>query len=474
METILIVDDDRDVQFILSTILKDAGYEIFTASDGDRALREVQRRTPNLVLLDIRLPGMNGMKILEEMRKKDKDLIIIMLTAYSDVKGAVRAMQLGAFDYITKPFENEELILIIKKALQNSYLSKEVENLRRRLGDKKPIEEIMGESPQIKHVLKQVEIIAPTNMTVVIQGASGTGKELVAQLIHQKGLRKAQPFVAIDCGAIPETLVESELFGYERGAFTGAEERRKGKFEQANSGTLLLDEITNLSDAVQMKLLRVIQERRLQHLGGKRDISIDVRIIVASNVNLSEAVRAGKFRDDLYHRLNEFQIELPLLCERKEDIPILAKYFLDVANSEFNKKVNGISSEAMKFLLNYLWPGNVRELRNIIRRAALLAESDSIELGNFSPDNLKLYGEKMDVPQPLDKSRPFYFEEILSGNKGRDKGVSFEEITQEFEKDLIKKALEEAGGNKLKSAEILKMNKKTLYRKIKSLNISYP
>ena len=453
VERILVVDDDKDLRFNLSSILKDEGYNVLAVEDGREALKAVQRNCPNLVLLDIRLPGMDGMKILEKLKRIYKDLIIIMLTAYSDVKDAVKAMKLGAFDYVTKPFDNVELILIVKNSLQTQYLSREIEELRRKLGEKKPIEETMGDSPQIKQVLKQVEIIARTDMTVIIQGASGTGKELIAQLIYQKSLRKDKPFVAIDCGAIPETLVESELFGYERGAFTGAEDRREGKFEQANSGTLLLDEITNLSEAVQMKLLRVIQERRLQHLGGKRDISIDVRIIVASNVNLSEAVRAGKFRDDLYHRLNEFQIELPKLTERKDDIPILAKYFLDEANSEFNKKVNGISPEAMKFLLNYPWPGNVRELRNIIRRAVLLAESDSIEPGNFSPDNLKLYGEKMDVTQPLDK------------------GVSFEEITKEVEKDLIKRALERSGGNKIKAAEILKMNKKTLYRKIKALQL---
>lgn len=453
MERILVVDDDKDLRFNLSSILKDEGYDVLAVEDGREALKAVQNNSPNLVLLDIRLPCMDGMEILEKMRKKDKDLMIIMLTAYSDVKDAVRAMKLGAFDYVTKPFDNEELILIIKNSLHTQYLSRGVEELRRKLGEKKPIEERMGESPQIKQVLKQVEIIAPTNMTVIIQGASGTGKELIAQLIYQKSLRKDKPFVAIDCGAIPEPLVESELFGYERGAFTGANDRREGKFEQANSGTLLLDEMTNLSDAVQMKLLRVIQERSLQHLGGKRDISIDVRIIAASNVNLSEAVRAGKFRNDLYHRLNEFQIELPKLTERKEDIPIMAKYFLDEANSEFNKKVNGISPEAMKFLLNYPWPGNVRELRNIIRRAVLLAGSDSIEPGNFSPDNLKLYGEKMDVTQLLDK------------------GVSFEEITKEVEKDLIEKALECSGGNKIKTAEVLKMNKKTLYRKIKALQL---
>ncbi len=455
VEKILIVDDDKDLRLNLSSILKDEGYDVFAVEDGREALKAVQRNSPNLALLDIRLPEMDGMKILEKMKELNHNLAIIMLTAVTDVKDAVKAMKLGAVDYVTKPFDNEELLLIIKRALQTQYLSREVEELRKKLREKKPIEEIMGESPQIKQILKQVETIAPTNMTVIIQGASGTGKELIAQLIHQKSLRKDKPFVAIDCGAIPETLVESELFGYERGAFTGAETRKEGKFEQANEGTLLLDEIANLTDAVQMKLLRVIQERRLQHLGGKRDISIDVRIIVASNVNLSEAVRAGKFRNDLYHRLNEFQIELPKLTERKEDIPILAKYFLDEADSEFNKKVNGISSEAMNFLLNYSWSGNVRELRNVIRRAVLLAESGSIELGNFPPDNLKLYGDrrKTDVTQSLDK------------------GVSFEEITKETEKDLIKRALERSGGNKIKAAEILKMNKKTLYRKIKALQL---
>jgi len=456
VKKILIVDDDKDLRFNLSNILKDEGYDVLAVEDGKEALKAVQNNPPILVLLDIRLPEMDGMKILEKMKELNHNLAIIMLTAVTDVKDAVKAMRLGAYDYITKPFDNEELILTIKKALSTQYLSREVESLRRRLGERLAIEEVMGESPQIKQVLKQVETIAPTNMTVIIQGASGTGKELIAQLIYQKSLRKDKPFVAIDCGAIPETLVESELFGYERGAFTGAETRKEGKFEQANEGTLLLDEIANLTDAVQMKLLRVIQERRLQHLGGKRDIRIDVRIIVASNVNLSEAARAGKFRNDLYHRLNEFQIELPKLTERKEDIPILAKYFLDEADSEFNKKVNGISSEAMKFLLNYSWPGNVRELRNIIKRAVLLVESDSIELGNFPPDNLKLYGDrrKTDVTQSLDK------------------GVSFEEITKETEKDLIKRALERSGGNKIKAAEILKMNKKTLYRKIKKLGLS--
>jgi DNA-binding NtrC family response regulator len=453
VERILVIDDDKDIRFNLSSILKDEGYDVLAVEDGREALKTVQNNSPNLVLLDIRLPSMNGMEILEKLKRIDKDLLIIMLTAYVEVKDAVKAMKLGAFDYVTKPFDNEELILIIKKALQTQYLSREVAELRKKLGEKKPIEEIMGESPQIKQVLKQVEIIAPTNMTVIIQGESGTGKELIAQLIHQKSLHKDKPFVAIDCGAIPETLVESELFGYEKGAFTGAEERREGKFEQANSGTLLLDEITNLTDGIQMKLLRVLQERRLQHLGGKKDISIDVRIIVTSNVNLSEQVRKGRFRDDLYHRLNEFQIELPRLAERKEDIPILAKYFLEEANSGFNKEIRGFSPEVMKFFLEFPWPGNVRELKNVARRAVLLAESDTIEFGNLSLNQTMSASEAINPMKPLDK------------------GVSFEEITQEFQKDLIKRALDATGGNKIKAAKILKIDRKTLYRKMKSLGL---
>jgi len=360
VEKILIVDDDRDIRFSLSHILKETGYDVIDARDGREALKILRGNCPDLVLLDMRLPGMDGIEILEKAKKIDKDLIVIMLTAYSDVKDTVKAMRLGAYDYITKPFDNEELILIIKKALSTQDLSREVKNLRRKLGEKLAIEEVMGESPQIKQVLKQVEIIAPKNMTVIIQGESGTGKEIITQLIHQKSLRKDKPFVAIDCGAIPETLIESELFGYEKGAFTGADDRKEGKFEQSNNGTLFLDEITNLTDAMQMKLLRVIQERNLQRLGGKRDIRIDIRILAATNTKLYEVVQAGKFREDLFHRLNEFHIYLPPLCERKEDIPFLTKRFLDEANQEYNKTVKKVSGEAMKILLNYRWPGNVR------------------------------------------------------------------------------------------------------------------
>ena len=462
METILIVDDDKDVQFTISNILKHAGYETIIAGDGNRALREIRKRSPDLALLDIRLPGMDGIKILEEMKRIDKDLTIVMVTAYGDIKNVVNAMKLGAYDYITKPFDNEELLLVVKKALQTRYLNKEVEILRRKLGERMATG-IIGESPQIKQVFKQVEIIATTNMTVIIQGESGTGKELIAHMIHQKSQRRDKPFIPIDCAAMPETLVESELFGYEKGAFTGAEERKEGKFEQASGGTLLLDEITNLSDAVQMKLLRVIQERRLQHLGGKRDISIDVRIIVATNINLSDAARNGKFREDLFHRLNEFQIDLPPLRERKEDFPILAKYFLDEGNNEFNKKIKGFSAEAINFLLNYQWPGNVREMRNIVRKAVLLTDSDCIELSHFSTNTHKPQNETGTTFNTL--RNEIDLAEIF------DRGISFEEINQEFVKNLIKKTLQHTGGNKKKTAEILKINRRMLYRKMKSLSL---
>ncbi|MBU2540703.1 MAG: sigma-54 dependent transcriptional regulator [Candidatus Omnitrophica bacterium] len=461
METILVIDDNKDLCFNLSTILKDEGYNVFAAEDGKGALKAIERNSPNLVLLDIRLPEMGGMEILEKAKKIDKDLIIIMLTAYADVKDAVRAMKLGAYDYITKPFDNEELILIIKRALQTQHLSKEVESLRKRLGEKTDIKEVMGESPQIKQVLKQVEIIAPTNMTVILQGESGTGKELIANMIHRNSLRKDKIFIAIDCGAIPETLVESELFGYEKGAFTGADDRKEGKFEQVNGGTLFLDEITNLPNSSQAKLLRVIQERKLQRLGGKKDIKVDVRIIVATNINLSEAVRTGELRDDLFHRINEFQISLPLLCERKDDIPVLAKFFLNEANCDLNKKIEGISSEAMRFLFDYHWPGNVRELKNTVRKAVLLCDDT-----NIGPAHISLN----DVSIPKNEGLS-----VFNLKRDLEEGSSLRKITKNatkrIEQEAIKQALVEAGGNKTKAAKILKIDRMSLYSKIREFQL---
>jgi DNA-binding NtrC family response regulator len=454
MEKILIIDDDRDFQFTISHVLKEEKYEVSATCYGKAALKAVKRDSPHLILLDIRLPDMNGMKVLEEIKKIDQNLGVVMITGFGEVNGAVKAMKLGALDYITKPFDNRELIFRVKKALEIQYLSREVEGLRKKLGEKIPVEEMMGESPTIRRILKQVEIVAPTDLTVILQGESGTGKELIAQMIHQESKRKNKPFIAIDCGAIPEALAESELFGYEKGAFTGSDEKKEGRFEQANEGALFLDEISNLSDAIQMKLLRVIQERKLQHLGGKKDIKIDVRIIVATNRDLCQEVRSGNFRNDLFQRLNEFLILLPALRQRKEDIPTLARYFLKEANHELRKNIRRFSPEAMKFLLDYHWPGNVREMKNLIRKAALLADSEEIAISHLSSMTMKPQDE-MDLPK------------IFNNNEE----LSFEEITRNFEKDLIRMALEKTGYNKTRAAKILKLHRKVLYRKMKSLGL---
>lgn len=462
MKTILIVDDDKDLRFNLTCILKDEGHEVIAVPDGKQALTALAKSAPDLVLLDMKLPGMDGVELLEEMKRKGSNLPVIMLTAYSDVKSAVKAMKSGAFDYITKPFDEEELVIIIEKALHMQDLSREVRSLKKKLGQMPAVEEVMGESPRIKQVLKHVDIVAATNMTVILQGESGTGKEVIARMIHEKSLRKDKPFIAIDCGAIPDTLVESELFGYEKGAFTGAEERKDGKFEQANGGTLFFDEVTNIPNSIQMKLLRAVQERKFQHLGGKIDISVDVRIIVATNINLSEAVKMGKFRDDLFHRLNEFHIDLPPLRERKEDLPVLIKYFLDEANRELGKKVGGSSGEAMRFLLDYYWPGNVRELKNVIRKAVLLADSKDITPACLSLNNGTHPAQSEPQPQaPM---------------PDLNESVSIREMkrraTKEIEEKMIKEAMIKAGGNKTKAARMLKIDRVTLYSKIKEFQIS--
>lgn len=460
METILIVDDERDMQFMLANILKEKGYEAITTEDGQSALKEVKKGTVNLVLLDIRLPGIDGMKVLEKIKDINKDLSVIMLTGYGDIRDSVRTMKLGAIDYLTKPFEAEELLLSIKKALQTQYLTREVEGLRKRLREKTAIEEFMGVSSQIKQILKQIDIIAPTNMTIILQGESGTGKELIANMIHQKSPRKDNPFIVIDSGAIPETLLESELFGYEKGAFSGADAQKEGMFEHANGGTLFLDEIANLPMGAQAKLLRAIQERRIQHLGGKRNIRVNARIIAATNTNLFESVKTGKFRDDLFHRLNEFVISLPPLRERKEDIPVLAMHFLNEVNQELNKNIKGFSAEAMKFLLNYHWPGNVRELMNVIKKVVLLADSHYIK-----PTDLVL----------LDDTTPF---KKINFQQDMEKGTPLRKIlkeaTEQIEQEAIKQALIKAGGNKTKAAKILKITRTTLYSKIKEFQINKP
>lgn len=465
MYTILIVDDDKDMQFNLKSILDNEGYKSFALENGKQAIKEVQSKSPNIILLDIRLPDMNGMKVLEKLKKTipEYEGSIIMLTAYGDIKDAIKAMKLGAFDYLTKPFDNEELIITIKKALHNQLLSKEVKTLKEQLHEKITSENLMGKSTQIKKVLKQVNLVAPTNMSVIIQGEGGTGKEVITNLIYRKSHRKDKPLISIDCGAIPDTLVESELFGYDRGAFTGADKTKEGKFELANDGTLFLDEITNLPADAQAKLLRAIEEKNITHIGGKKSIRVDIRIIAATNVDILDAVNQGKFREDLFHRLNQFKILLPSLQERKDDIPILAKIFLNEANKELKKNIKGFLPETLKSLLNYYWPGNIRELKNTIYRGVLLAESEYMV-----PENLIMDDLDENSKNHLQKTNNQYSQFKTSNPKN----ISFDKILKNVEKDLISEAIEQANGNVLHAAKILNMNVRTLYRKMEELKFS--
>ncbi|MDO9578432.1 MAG: sigma-54 dependent transcriptional regulator [Candidatus Cloacimonadales bacterium] len=463
MEKILVIDDNKNMQIILRNILSDEGYEIIIAGDGKAGLELVQDIQPDLVLLDIRLPQMNGMDVLRKIKENFPDMLVIMITAFGDIKTAVQAMKLGAYDYVTKPFVNEDLTLTIAKAFQTRNLSREVTFLRKKLKAKTEEQQITGESLQIKRVIKQVELIAPTDMSVIIQGKSGTGKEVIANMIHRKSHRKDMPFVPIDCGAIPDTLVESELFGYERGAFTGANSNKKGKFEMATGGTLFLDEITNLPAAAQAKLLRVLQEKNIHRIGSSQAVKVDVRIVVATNLDLIEAVNNGTFREDLFHRLNEFKLNLPQLSERKDDIPLLADEFRRKANEELCKKIRDFTPEAMKLLLSYPWPGNVRELKHVIKRAVLLEESDHI-----SQDVIKLEmtqnGQSTDSAELND-----YYRMIVQ------EGASLSDITSQMnnrmEKEIIKRVLVDVKYNKSKAARILNIDRNTLYTKIKNLEI---
>lgn len=450
MDKILIIEDNKDMRRILSHLIQEKGFQTIELQNGLEALETVEKKHPDLIILDIKLPGKNGMTILEELMKLDRHMAVIMLTAYGDIKSAVSAMKLGAFDYITKPFDNEELLLTINRALYTRRLSREVDSLRKQLGAKIP-DRIVGKSRELQDVLKQVHLVAPTNMTVLLQGESGTGKELMAQMIHFESPRSSQSFIAVDCGAIPESLIESHLFGHEKGAFTGALESKQGIFEQADGGTLFLDEIMNLTPSAQTKFLRVLEEKKLQHVGGRKMVDVDVRIIVSANMELDQAVDKGMFRDDLFHRINEFRIYLPLLRDRKGDILLLSRYFLNETLREFEKHIEGFTPEAEKILEEYSWPGNVREIRNVIRRAGLICEGLWIK-----PEHLSL---------PLGKTE----QEVLQ--RRQNERLPYENVMANVEADLIRKTLQQTGGNKSDAARILNMSRKTFYRHMKKLGL---
>lgn len=458
MPKVLVVDDEPDMRWFLSGILEAQGLEVITAEDGVVALERVRQEAPSAILLDLKMPNLGGMETLAEIKKIDPRVPIIILTAYGEISAAVSAMRLGAYDYITKPFQNDDVTLTIRRALEQQALLAEVETLRSQLDKSGSLRELMGPSQHVQQIIQQINLVARSPLTILLQGETGTGKELLARAIHRQSARHEKPFIAVDCGAIPETLIESELFGHEKGAFTGADRKKEGHFQLAEGGSLFLDEIINLPLSTQSKLLRVLQERQVQLLGGKRTHPVDVRIIAASNVPLEKEMQAGRFRQDLYYRLNEFTISLPPLRERPEDIPYLAKRFFEEAGMEFKRPVHGISEEATQLLLQHPWPGNVRELRNVIRQAVLMSP------GLMRPEHLPALGAK--DPGAASATEPGSVSAGLSLKEASNKAAA------EAERQAIRQVLQATRGNKSEAARLLRTDYKTLHLKMKRYEIS--
>jgi DNA-binding NtrC family response regulator len=447
---ILVIDDEKDIGWLFSKILKEEGYQVLISLSGIDGISTIQKEKPDLVILDLRLPGMDGIETLREIRRFDKDLLVIVLTGFETVQSAVEAMKLGAYDYLSKPVNIEKIKTTIKDAIRAQSMIKKAGNLRQKLNGKLNPNHIVGKSPQIQEVHDLVKRVATHDITVFLKGESGTGKELIARAIHNASERSNSPFVVIDCAILPDTLVESEIFGHEKGAFTGAHERKLGKFELAEKGTVFLDEIGNLTAHTQVKLLRALQEREIERLGGKKPIPVDFRLIVATHVNLEKAMAEGHFREDLYYRLNVFSISLPLLRERDGDIILLADYYLKKFNQIFKKNIKQISPEALDLLVRYSWPGNVRELRNVMETGVLLA-GDEILPQNL-PSKIQNTSEKI-------SSFPNSLKEV--GKKAKESA----------EKKVIQRTLEEVNWNKSKAAKALSVDYKTLFNKIKEYHI---
>lgn len=446
LPVVLVVDDEQGVLEAFKTILGDK-FEVLTADSGKEALSKVKEKPVSLVFLDIKMPDMTGIRVLSKIKEYDKDISVIMATAVSDVKTVVKAIRLGACNYVIKPFDAEEIMVVARKAIEQKKLHKEVRYLRFRQ-EKAGSGSIIGKSRKMKNVYSMIKKVSNNDATVLVAGESGTGKELVAHAIHYSSLRKNKPFIALNCAGIPENLLESELFGYEKGAFTDAAAQKLGILELADEGTLFLDEISDLRLDMQAKLLRVLEEKEIKRVGGIKIIKIDVRIISATNIDLRQAVQEGKFRQDLYYRLNIVPIRLPALRERKEDIPLLSEYFLEKYNQAFKKEINGFSSEALKYLMNYDWPGNVRELKNIMERLAVLKDN-----GIISP-------------------RDLLFDTLVKSDlKGFSAEGTLKQACNDFERQYIKAVLEEASGNQTEASRTLGIHRNALLNKMKKLGL---
>ncbi|HOC17699.1 MAG TPA: sigma-54 dependent transcriptional regulator [Vicinamibacterales bacterium] len=455
---LLYVEDEVALRQVVAERLTERGYEVVEVSNGEEALERLAEFAFDIVITDLRLPGIDGARVIEQAIASYPDIIGIIVTGFGTVKDAVDAIKRGATDFITKPFQFEELMLVLDAALEQRRLRSENAYLRSQLEQRYRFEGIIGRSRPMRNLFQLLETVAPTNSTILVTGETGTGKELVARAIHHNSPRRASRFVALNCSAIPETLLEAELFGHVRGAFTGAVANRPGRFEQAHKGTLFLDEVGTMSIALQMKLLRAVQEREFEKVGDSRPTKVDVRVIAATNSDLAQMVRDGTFREDLYYRLNVIPIHLPPLRERREDIPLLVQHFLDRFCRELvpSRPALTVSQHAMRRLMGFSWPGNVRQLENALERAvALSGGRDQIEVADLPPDVQEVGGGSM----PQEFALP-------------EEGIDFEEYVSKVELDLIKQSLERTGGNKGRAAQLLNLKRTTLVEKLKRLNES--
>jgi two-component system, NtrC family, response regulator AtoC len=463
MPKILIVDDEAQIRRILSVMLADSGFEVASAESGERAVAICKEVYPDIVLLDVNLPGMDGLMTLRAILEQNEGIDCIMMTAYGTIRSAVEAMKIGAFDYLTKPFDNEELLMIINRAYKVRALSHEVQELRAELSSRYGFNEIVGISPRLQAVFQSMMKVAPVEATVLIEGESGTGKELVARALHRRSRRAEKPFVAVNCGAIPQSLFEAEFFGHERGAFTDAREARAGRFEQAQGGILFLDEVGELLLENQVKLLRTLQDHEITRLGGRHQIKLDVRVIAATHVDLKTAIAAGRFREDLYWRLNVVKLLLPSLRERREDIALIVDHFLERFNRELGLAVKSISPDARRLLTLYDWPGNVRELENAVCSAMIMCEDGQIRVKDLPP-----------------RIRGRAEEDRVGAGSGDRRGdlskmslaEAVRDTTAKLEKRMIVSRLAEMKGNRTATSESLGISRKSLFNKMRLYGLS--
>jgi two-component system response regulator PilR (NtrC family) len=451
---VLIVDDEEVLQDVLTVLVRKEGHTPVSAYTGEEAIEILEREDVDLILLDMMLPGMHGMQVLREIRRRWPDQVVIVITAYSSIESAIEAMREGALHYIPKPFKNEEVLLTIRKGLEQRSLTQENRSLREQLRQRFAFDNIIGKSKPMQQVYDLIRLAAPSKSNILILGDSGTGKELVAKAIHHHSRRAHGPFVTVNSGSMPADLLESNLFGHVRGAFTGAISSKKGLFELANNGSIFFDEIGNIPLDTQAKLLRVIQEKEFMRLGGIDTVRVDVRIIAATNADLETAVQQGAFREDLFYRLNVIVINLPPLRKRTEDIPLLAQHFLSHFARENEKQLREISSRAMEVLLDYYWPGNVRELENVIERAVVLSTGEVLDVDLLPP--AVRAPDSVGLPPPS-----------LPSN-----GIAFKDAVSEYERQIIIKALQACGGVQKRAAEMLQVKPTTLHEMMKRLNIS--